>query len=66
MDPKHAEEPSWVVVSEYNVDEWPNAGLSPVPGKREVCAYPPALFAAVEVRFVELARQKKSDVVPRK
>jgi hypothetical protein len=23
--------PSWVVVSEYNVDEWPNAGLAPVP-----------------------------------
>ena len=25
--------PSWVIVSEYNIDEWPNAGLSPVPGK---------------------------------
>lgn len=24
--------PSWVIVSEHNVDEWPNAGLSPVPG----------------------------------
>ena len=23
--------PSWVIVSEYNVDEWPNAGVSPLP-----------------------------------
>jgi hypothetical protein len=63
------DEPSWVVVSEYNVDEWPNAGLSPVPGKPDVFAYgfiPPALFAAVKARFVGLARQKKSDVVHRK
>jgi len=60
------DEPSWVVVSEYNVDEWPNAGLSPVPGKPDVFAYgfiPPALFAAVKARFVELAQQKKSGVV---
>ncbi len=27
------DEPSWVIVSEHNVDEWPNAGLSPVPGR---------------------------------
>lgn len=26
--------PSWVIVSEHNVDEWPNAGLSPIPGRR--------------------------------
>ena len=25
--------PSWVIVSEHNVDEWPNAGLSPIPGR---------------------------------
>jgi len=25
---------SWVIVSEHNIDEWPNAGLSPVPGAR--------------------------------
>jgi hypothetical protein len=23
--------PSWVIVSEHNIDEWPNAGLSPNP-----------------------------------
>jgi hypothetical protein len=29
--------PSWVIVSDYNVDEWPNGGLVPVPGQRGVC-----------------------------
>lgn len=61
------DEPSWVVVSEYNVDEWPNAGLSPVPGKADF-AYgfiPPGLFAAIKARFLELAREKKNEVVRR-
>ena len=30
---------SWVIVSEHNIDEWPNAGLSPVPGKPGVFGY---------------------------
>jgi hypothetical protein len=30
---------SWVIVSEHNIDEWPNAGLSPVPGKPGVFDY---------------------------
>ena len=40
--------PSWVIVSEHNIDEWPNAGLSPIPGKPGVFGYdfiPPGLFA---------------------
>ncbi len=59
---------SWVVVSEYNVDEWPNAGLMPVPGKPDVFAYgfiPPGLFATIKARLVELARKKKSEAVSR-
>lgn len=63
------DEPSWVVVSEYNVDEWPNAGLSPIPGKPGVFAYgfiPPGLFVAIKARFLELAREKRSDAVRRK
>jgi hypothetical protein len=59
---------SWVIVSEYNVDEWPNGGLSPVPGKSGVFEYgfiPPGLFAQIKARFLELARQNKSDVVRR-
>jgi hypothetical protein len=30
---------SWVIVSEHNIDEWPNAGLSPVPGKPGMFGY---------------------------
>ena len=61
------DEPSWVVVSEYNVDEWPNAGLSPVPGKTDFTYgfIPPGLFAAIKARFLELAREKKNEVVRR-
>jgi hypothetical protein len=60
--------PSWVVVSEYNVDEWPNAGLSPIPRKPGVFAYgyiPPRLFAQIKTRFLDLARAKRSHSVRR-
>lgn len=60
--------PSWVIVSEHNIDEWPNGGLSPVPGKAGVFAYgfiPPGLFARVKAEFLELARRKKSGAVRR-
>ena len=60
--------PSWVVVSEYNVDEWPNAGLMPIPGKPGTFSYgfiPPGLFAQIKAKFLELARQNKSAVVRR-
>ena len=60
--------PSWVVVSEHNVDEWPNGGLSPVPGQAEAFAYgflPPGLFAQVKVAFLDLARTKKTGAVRR-
>jgi|SRR5580658_3270996 hypothetical protein len=52
--------PCWVVVSEHNVDEWPNAGLAPVPGRPGVFSYgflPPGLFATVKARFLELSGQ---------
>ena len=55
--------PSWVIVSEHNIDEWPNAGLSPLPGLPDALSYgfiPPGLFAQVKARFLELARAKKS------
>ena len=60
--------PSWVIVSEHNIDEWPNAGLSPVPGKPGVFAYgfiPPGLFQQIKARFLDLARQKKTEEVRR-
>lgn len=62
------DEPSWVVVSEYNIDEWPNAGLSPIPGRPDTFAYgfiPPGLFAAIKSRLLELAKENKSDAVRR-
>jgi hypothetical protein len=60
--------PSWVIVSEYNIDEWPNGGISPVAGRAGVFSYgfiPPGLFARIKTRFLELAREKKSDAVRR-
>lgn len=60
--------PSWVIVSEHNIDEWPNGGLSPVPGRRGEFSYgfiPPALFAQIKARFLELTRAKKSGAVRR-
>lgn len=55
-------------LSEYDVDEWPNGGISSLPGKPDVfaCGFiPPGLFASVEKAFLELARQRKVDAVTR-
>jgi hypothetical protein len=50
------DKPSWVIVSEHNIDEWPNGGLSPIPGKSGVFSYgfiPPGLFAKIKARFLD-------------
>lgn len=60
--------PSWVVVSEYNIDEWPNGGLASVPGRPGVFSYgfiPPRLFAQVKEKFLDLGGQKRSSGVRR-
>ena len=60
--------PSWVIVSEHNVDEWPNPGLAPVPGRPGVFSYgfiPPGLFAQVKARFLELYEKGHSARVRR-
>ena len=69
---KHAlgldDAPGWVIVSEYKVDEWPNAGLSPLPGRSGVFSYgfiPPGQFAQIKAKFLELARQNKGRAVRR-
>lgn len=69
---KHAlgldDEPSWVIVSEHNVDEWPNAGLSPALGKGNDFTHgfiPPGLFAAIKAAFLTLARADRSARVRR-
>ena len=49
--------PCWVIVSEHNVDEWPNGGLTPLPGRSGVFGYgfiPPGLFAQVKAKFLQL------------
>ena len=60
--------PGWVIVSEHNVDEWPNGGLAPLPDRPGVFTYgfiPPALFARIKARFLTLAQQSQSPGVRR-
>ena len=60
--------PSWVIVSEHNIDEWPNAGLSPPPGLPDAFSYgfvPRDCSALIKARFLELARANKSRSVRR-
>ena len=60
--------PRWVIVSEHNVDEWPNAGLAPVRGRPGVFSYgfiPPGLFVQVKARFLELYAKGRSGRVRR-
>jgi hypothetical protein len=59
---------SWVIVSEHNVDEWPNAGIQPIRGRPGTFAYgfiPPRLFARIKARFLDLARHGGSSGVQR-
>ena len=59
---------AWVIVSEHNVDTWPNPGLAPIPGRRSVYSYgfiPPGLFAQIKTRFLALAKQGRSGRVKR-
>lgn len=62
------DQPSWIIVSEHNIDEWPNGGLTPVPGGGGEFSYgfiPPGLFSIVRARFLELARAGKSAGIKR-
>ncbi len=54
--------PCWAIVSEHNGDEWPNAGVMPVPGRPGTFGHgfiPPRLFAAIKARFLELSGQRR-------
>jgi hypothetical protein len=60
--------PSWVIVSEHNVDEWPNGGLASIPGRPGVFSYgfiPPGLFGQIKEKFLELAKRGRSARVRR-
>ena len=54
------DQPCWVIVSEYNVDHWPTAGLALVPGTKDKFAYgflPPGLFAQIKSLFLEVTER---------
>jgi hypothetical protein len=60
--------PSWVIVSEHNVDEWPNGGLAPLPRRPGVFSYgfiPPGLLATVKAKFLELYQKGQTESVHR-
>jgi hypothetical protein len=60
--------PCWVIVSEHNVDEWPNGGLAPLPGRPGIFSYgfiPPGLFARVKAKFLELYEEGRTGGVRR-
>jgi hypothetical protein len=62
------DEPCWVIVSEHNIDEWPNGGLQSLPGRPGVFSYgfiPPGLFAQIKTQFLELAGRRQSAGVRR-
>lgn len=60
--------PSWIIVSEHNVDEWPNGGMAPLPGRPGLFSYgfiPPGLFAQVRTKFLELYEKGRAGGVRR-
>jgi hypothetical protein len=60
---------SWVVISEYNIDNWPNGGLSSIPGSTDKFGYgflPPKLFAQIKNTFLDLARKRSAQSVQRR
>jgi hypothetical protein len=53
------DEPSWVILDEFNVFAWPGFDLRPVPGHPNRFHYgflPPKLFTTIISRFKELRR----------
>jgi hypothetical protein len=62
------EDRSWVIVSEYNVDDWPNGGISPVPGRHGAFTYgylSPRLLESIKRKFVDVIRQGRAKTVRR-
>ena len=58
--------PTWVIVSEHNIDGWPNGGLSPVrPGVIAYGFIPPKLFRQIKSSLLELTRRTASTSVRR-
>lgn len=58
----------WAIVSEYNVDEWPNPGLAPASGRRGQFAYglmPLSVFAIIRSELARLIRARRAKRVRR-
>jgi hypothetical protein len=46
----------WVIVTEFNIDEWPPAGMAPLPGTKTVFAYgilPDGVFDRIKTEFLK-------------
>jgi hypothetical protein len=59
---------SWIVISEANVDYWPNAGLGAIPNRRGSFVYgylPPALFEKVRAGFKNLLSRRLAKITRR-
>lgn len=57
------DQPCWVIVSEFNIDEWPSPGMSPLPGRPNVFAYgvlPSALFEQIKAAFLRCYDPKRA------
>lgn len=54
------DQPSWIVLDDFNVFTWPGYDLRPVPGQQDRYHYgllPPRLFEDIVRKFSELRRQ---------
>ena len=54
------EQPSWVMLDDFNVFTWPGYDLRPVPGQKDRYHYgllPPRLFESIVRKFSDLRRQ---------
>jgi hypothetical protein len=54
--------PSWLILSEFNVDTWPNADLALVPGTGRFAhgLAPPGLVRRISQGFVDAARSRRA------
>lgn len=62
------DQPSWIVLDEFNVFTWPGFDLRPVAGQKDRYHYgllPPKLFEGIVRRFSELRRQGQAAAISR-
>ena len=54
------DQPSWIVLDDFNVFTWPGFDLRPIPGEKDRYEYgflPPKLFESIIAKFSELQRK---------